>query len=282
MTASQLVWQVREGVATRRPDRLAVEEPLEIRASVTLAGAEQPKVETLTVTMRTPGHDFELVAGWLNSEGVVVAPDDLRGIRYCTDPGVDGEQRYNVVTADLARSAFERIVPRRAMTTSACGVCGSASIEALCGGGHPRLEDGPVVSWQLVASLPARLRQAQRQFASTGGIHGAALVASSGEVLVVREDIGRHNAVDKAVGWAMLGGRLPLSGAILVVSGRSSFEIVQKALRAGIGIVAGVSAASSLAVRLSEEAGLTLVGWLRDSRCTIYAHPERVELSPAR
>lgn len=281
MTASQLVWQVHDGVGTRRPDRLAVEEPLELRASVTLTGAKQPKAETLTVTMRTPGHDFELAAGWLNSEGVVVAPDDLRGIRYCTDPELDGEQRFNVVTVDLSSSAFERVLPRRAMTTSACGVCGSVSIEALRGAGHPRLEDGPVVSWQVVTSLPARLRQAQRQFASTGGIHGAALVASSGEVLVVREDIGRHNAVDKVVGWAMLGGRFPLSDAILVVSGRSSFEIVQKALRAGIGIVAGVSAASSLAVRLSEEAGLTLVGWLRDSRCTIYAHPERVELSPA-
>jgi len=280
VTGPDLVWQVRDGVPQRRPDELAVEEPLEIRASVALPGSAGTHLETLSVTMRTPGNDFELVAGWLNAEGVLASPSELRGIRYCTDAELDDEQRFNVVTADLAASVLDRLRPRRTTSTSSCGVCGSASIDALCGAGHPPLQDGPTVAWHHVAELPDQLRAAQRQFSSTGGIHGAALVSADGEVLVVREDIGRHNAVDKVIGWALLAGRLPLSTALLVVSGRSSFEIVQKALRAGIPIVAGVSAASSLAVRLAEQAGLTLVGWVRDGRGTIYTRPDRVELSP--
>jgi FdhD protein len=280
---SGLVWQLRDGAARRRPDDLAVEEPLEIRCSTPAPPQGQGEagdlVETLTVTMRTPGHDFELVAGWLNSEGVVDSPAELRGIRYCTDPELDGEQRYNAVTADLPAAARERLRPRRAMTASSCGICGSASIEAIRSFGHPPLGDGPVIGWPLLAKLPDLLRDAQRQFSATGGIHGAALVDGSGRVLVVREDIGRHNAVDKVVGWALLENRLPLHDTVLVVSGRSSFEIVQKALRAGIGFVAGVSAASNLAVRLAGEAGMTLVGWVRDDRATVYTCPERVDLS---
>ena len=280
-TGSGLVWQVADGAARRRPDELAVEEPLEIRASVPFEGGEGV-VETLTVTMRSPGNDFELVAGWLNSEGVVDSAAEIRAISYCADPALDGEQRYNVVTAELTSRAVDRLRPRRTMTASSCGICGTASIDAVCEGVHPALGDGPVFDWAVLAMVPELLRESQRQFSATGGIHGAALVNSTGAVSVVREDIGRHNAVDKVVGWALLNDRFPPRDAALIVSGRSSFEIVQKALRAGIGLVAGVSAASSLAVQLADDSGLTLVGWLRGDRATIYTHPGRVTFGSPR
>lgn len=271
MTASRLVWEPRDGVLVRRPDELAVEEPLEIRLPT------EPGHQTLNVTMRTPGNDFELAAGWLLSEGVIDTPVALHGIRYCTDPDVDGEQRYNVVTADLKATAG-RPVERLRVTMSSCGICGSASIEALRELGHPVLEAAGGVSFETLKALPALLSGQQLQFRATGGLHGAALVAYDGSLLAAREDIGRHNAVDKVIGWAVLEQRFPLAATVLVVSGRTSFEIVQKALRAGIAFVAGVSAASSLAARLAEEEGMTLVGFLRGERCTVYAHPERIVL----
>ncbi len=268
---------MRGGAVRRRPDDLAVEEPLEVRcASPGSAGTQ-----TLSVTMRTPGHDFELAAGWLNSEAVVSSPAEILAVKYCTDPDVDGKQRYNIVTVELVPEAIARARPRATVTSSSCGICGSASIESVQLTGHPSLGEGPVFDWSILASLPDLLRSGQGSFARTGGMHGAAAVSQEGEVLVAREDIGRHNAVDKVIGWAMLNGRFPLSGAALVVSGRSSFEIVQKALRAGIGLVAGVSAASSLAVALARSEGLTLVGWLRGDRATVYSCPERLRLTSA-
>ncbi len=261
----------------RRPDELAVEEPLEIRLSA--GPGSQSQDRRLSVTMRTPGSDFELAAGWLLSEGVIDGPDDLHGIRYCTDPDLDGEQRYNVVTADL--KAARRVVERLTMTSSSCGVCGSSSIQELAQLGHPPLGEGAsaeLVGWSTLVHLPSLLAEGQSQFRSTGGLHAAALVSFAGDVLVVREDIGRHNAVDKAIGWALLEQHFPLEGVVLVVSGRTSFEIVEKAMRAGICFVAGVSAASSLAARLADETGMTLAGFVRDERCTVYAHPERIEM----
>jgi len=290
------VFEEREGRFARRPDLLAIEEPLELR----IAGLPSDRPRVLTVTMRTPGHDFELAAGWLLAEGIVAGPGEIRSVRYCQDPVLDAEQRYNVVTVELspaAGAALGRrgaITPRLTATSSSCGVCGSSSIasilersrpdrgagrhEALPAPGSARFAYREVLTW------PERLRDAQAGFSATGGLHAAGLVGRSGRLLVVREDVGRHNAVDKVVGWALQqadrqqGLGLPLSGCGLVVSGRTSFEIVQKAMAAGIDIVASVSAASSLAARLADEAGITLVGFLRAGGAVVYAHPERLVL----
>ena len=263
-----------------------MEEPLEIR----LSDEEGAAGQVLTVTMRTPGNDFELALGWLLSEGVITSPRDVRSVRYCTDPDLDGEQRFNVVTVDLAASALARLeaagghASRLAVTSSSCGVCGTASIEALSARGLGEIVSTVEFALHDVLQWPELLRaEGQAGFAATGGLHGAALVSSQRKILVAREDIGRHNAVDKVVGWALtevLEGRLslPLSATGLVVSGRTSFEIVQKALCVGIPVVAAVSAASSLAARLADEQGLTLVGFVRGGRCTVYAHPERLTL----
>lgn len=271
MTGSRLVWEPSNGSFVRRPDHLAVEEPLELR----LTSKSAPV--TLTVTMRTPGNDFELAAGWLLAEGVVDDAEAIRAISYCTDPDVGDEQRYNIVTTDL-RVPPGRVVERLVLTSSSCGICGSASIDALRSLGHPPLSSGGSVAWQALAGMSVSLSAAQSQFRSTGGLHAAGLVTFDGESLVVREDIGRHNAVDKVIGWALLGSRFPLARTVLFVSGRTSFEIVQKALRAGISFVAGISAASSLAARLADEEGMTLVGFVRGERFTVYAHPERIDL----
>jgi len=271
MTASRLVWEQDGGTLVRRPDQLAVEEPLELRLGT------QPEPRTLSVTMRTPGHDFELAAGWLLAEGVIDGPEALRSIRYCTDPDVDGDQRFNIITVDL-HSEGARVVERLRLTSASCGICGSASIEAIRLLGHVPIAGDLSMRWQTLVGLPATLSTAQEGFRSTGGLHAAGLFSLDGELLAAREDIGRHNAVDKVIGWALLEGRFPLTAAVLLVSGRTSFEIVQKALRAGIGFVAAISAASSLAATLAEEEGMTLVGFLRDERCTVYAHPERVDV----
>jgi FdhD protein len=252
-------------------DQVAVEEPLEIRLR-TPAGTSR-----LSVTMRTPGHDFELVAGFLLAEGVIDGRDELLEVAYCLDDaGTTALQRYNVVTAVLAdaprRSNMERLV----MTSSACGICGAASIDAVRVAGHPRIRTSPTFTLEQVTTFPDRLRDGQRTFEVTGGVHGIALLDGDTKVLCLREDVGGHNAVDKVVGWGLLDGRLPLSESALMVSGRISFEIVQKALRAGIPLVAGISAATSLAVALAEDVGITLVGFLRGSRCTIYSGAARI------
>jgi FdhD protein len=236
------------------------------------------ETRTVAITMRTPGADFELVAGFLNNEGVISGQDELRRLSYCVDRDVDEDQRYNIVNVELARSAWPQIdrLERHFLTTSACGVCGKASIESLRLRNVPNLGSGPALNTELVTSLPDKLRAAQGVFASTGGLHAAALFDSSGTLLALREDVGRHNALDKLIGWALMNGRLPLHDAIVMVSGRTSFEIVQKALVAGVPVVCAVSAPSSLAVSLAREFGMTLIGFLRGSRFNVYAGTERL------
>lgn len=261
------------GVRRDRRDWLATEEPLEIRLDG--PGGAAP----VSVTMRTPGHDFELAAGFLFGEGIVNAAEDVRTIRYCEDAGA---QQFNAVTVRLAAGAgFDPASLRRHFyTTSSCGVCGKASIEAVLAPACGRIDDAATASPGLLVSLPPRLREAQRVFERTGGLHAAALFDADGALLRLREDVGRHNAMDKLVGASLLAGEVPLRGRILLVSGRLSFELVQKAARAGVPILAGVSAPSSLAVELAEEAGLTLVGFLRERSFNVYCGGERIVGGP--
>lgn len=251
---------------------MATEEPLEIRL---LLGGES---RTVAVTMRTPGADFELVAGFLHNEGVIAHKGELRTLSYCVDRDVDAEQRYNIVNVELGRSAWPQIdrLERHFLTTSACGVCGKASIESLRIRNVAELSPGPALNAELVTSLPDKLRAAQGVFESTGGLHAAALFDADGVLLALREDVGRHNALDKLIGWSLMNGKLPLHDAIVMVSGRTSFEIVQKALVAGVPVVCAVSAPSSLAVGLAREFGMTLIGFLRGSRFNVYAGTERL------
>lgn len=260
------------GCRTARPDSLAVEEPLEIRAGG----------RPFTTTMRTPGHDIELAHGLLASEGIIAGADDVATMRYCAGSVKDEDGRdvntYNVLDVSLAPGVAVPDDRRRTqLMTSACGVCGTATIETLrARPGFSTPGPGPVVAPEVITTLPDRLRDAQATFASTGGLHAAGLFTAAGEPLVVREDVGRHNAVDKVVGWAMAHGRRPATDTILFVSGRTSFELAQKAVGAGVGILAGVSAPSSLAVEVAREMGLTLIGFVRGERFNIYAHPERI------
>ncbi|MFN2490960.1 MAG: formate dehydrogenase accessory sulfurtransferase FdhD [Actinomycetota bacterium] len=265
---------VQEGNERARSDYLATEEPLEIRL---VAGGQTHK---LAVTMRTPGADFELAAGFLYGEGVIRGCDDISRITYCTDPGIDPAQHFNIVNVELGARATPdlRSLERHFYTTSACGVCGKASLEALHLRNCSVVSRGPEVASRVIYLLPDRLRAAQGVFESTGGLHAAGLFSSDGEVLCVREDVGRHNAVDKLVGWALLEGRLPLSDHILMVSGRSSFEILQKSLVAGVPVVCSVSAPSSLAVAMAHEFNMTLIGFLREQRFNIYADSERIRI----
>lgn len=266
-------WEANGGAVRRGEDLLATEEPLEIRLAQPGAAATP-----LAVTMRTPGADFELAAGFIFNEGVVGSFEQLRSIRYCSGPGVEEQQRYNIVTAQLSGPAPSdlRRLERHLFVSSACGVCGKATLEGLRSLGYEHPSEGPFLLAEVLASLPARLREAQRLFESTGGLHAAAAFDARGELVALREDVGRHNAMDKLAGWALLAGRLPLSDHVLVVSGRSSFELVQKSLRMGAGVLCSVSAPSSLSVSLSNEFGLTLIGWLRDGRFKIYSCPQRV------
>ncbi|MDQ3898385.1 MAG: formate dehydrogenase accessory sulfurtransferase FdhD [Actinomycetota bacterium] len=272
-TAKQVV-VVEDGNARPRSDYLATEEPLEIRLVVSRTR------HTVAITMRTPGADFELAVGFLFSEGIIGGRDDVRRISYCTDRDVGEDQRYNIVNVELAGSAVPDLRPleRHFFTTSACGVCGKASLDALELRGCRAAGEGPTVATEVLYGLPERLRQAQGIFESTGGLHATGLFSAEGELLALREDVGRHNALDKLVGWAVLQGKVPLDQELIVVSGRSSYEILQKAITAGVSVVCGISAPSSLAVVLAERFGVTLVGFLRDRRCNVYAHPERVVL----
>jgi len=251
----------------RTADSLATEEPMEIR--VDAPGLEQ---RTVAVTMRTPGHDFELAAGFLHTEGIV-GLGDVRRVRYCDVPRA--EQQYNVVTVDLARPYDTDLLQRNFYTTSSCGVCGKASLDSISVRCAP-VAEGPAVDEAVVVALPDRLREAQRVFDRTGGLHAAGLFDPAGELLELREDVGRHNAVDKLIGHALLNDLLPLSDRVLMVSGRLSFEIVQKAAVAGLPVVCAVSAPSSLAVDAGRRFGMTLVGFLRGRRFNIYTHPERI------
>jgi FdhD protein len=261
----------RPGGATSRADFLAAEEPLGIRVDGT----------ALTLTMRTPGDDTELAAGFLVSEAIVRAPADIAGIKICDGTSCghgDHEGMGNIADVALALGVtFAPGARRNFMTTSACGVCGKASIEDICVLPEKTLAADPArFAPPVLATLPDRLRDAQRVFSRTGGLHAAGLFTADGELIIVREDVGRHNAVDKVVGWALLHGRLPLAGCILLVSGRASFELVQKAVLAGIPLLAAVSAPSSLAVDLAEEAGLTLVGFLRGPSMNVYTGAQRL------
>lgn len=280
VTERRKVIRIRDGAVSTRPDTLVAEEPLEIR----LNG------KPLAITMRTPGDDFALAAGFLVSEGVLGEARDLRNIVYCAGATADGANTYNVVDVQTAPGVTvpDITLERNVYTTSSCGLCGKASLDAVRttarwpvddthGGAAPpvRLDPG------LLASLPDRLRAAQRVFDRTGGLHAAALFTEDGELVDIREDVGRHNAVDKLVGRALQQGRLPLSRTVLLVSGRASFELAQKAVMAGIPVLAAVSAPSSLAVDLAAETGLTLVGFLRGSSMNVYAGEHRLALRTA-
>jgi len=263
---------VEEGLTRVRPDALATEEPMEIRL------ISDDAKQTVAVTMRTPGADFELAAGFLYGEGIVSSPDDILKISYCIDPDIDAEQQYNIVNVELrgGRDYDLRPLERHFYTTSACGVCGKASLEQLELRGCPVIPPGPELTPQKIYALPDKLREAQGLFEATGGLHAAALFDREGELVALREDVGRHNATDKLVGWALLEGKLPLSDHLVMVSGRSSFEILQKCLTAGVPIVCAISAPSSLAVDVARQFGMTLVGFLRGNRFNVYSGHERV------
>ena len=260
------------GSAKQRRDRLATEEPLEIRVSV--AGESR----TVAVTMRTPGADFELAVGFLFAEGVVQRREQVIGISYCRDTDLPPDQLYNIVIVELDPTSRPDLSPleRHFHMTSACGVCGKANLEALTQRGVQPVRGGTTVTPTVISSLPGKLRDRQRVFESTGGLHAAGLFDPRGELLGLREDVGRHNAVDKLVGWALLDGRIPLDEHVIMVSGRSSFEIAQKAASAGIPIVCSVSAPSSLAVDVARTFNMTLVGFVRDDRFNVYAGAGRI------
>ena len=262
------------GQSRRRSDTLSVEEPLELR----IGGL------AINVTMRTPGHDIELIHGFLHSEGLIRSAEDVMMARYCEGAVTSGEtgfdeNTYNVIDVTLAPGvdAPASTATRNFFTSSSCGVCGKASIEQLrVQSAHDVRSDEVRVAASVIARLPDALREQQRSFATTGGLHAAGLFTADGETLVVREDVGRHNAVDKVIGWALLARRLPLTGSVLMVTSRASFELSQKAIMAGIPCLAAVSAPSSLAVECAEDAGMSLVGFVRGGHLNVYAGPQRI------
>ena len=259
------------GVMTTRPDTIVAEEPLEIRVD------RRP----LAVTMRTPGHDLDLALGFLLTEGVIRSTDDVRTAQLCA--GSDEPNTYNVVEVALRPGVPAPVTDpsRNFYTTSSCGVCGKASIDAVrTRSVFPVAADPATVAPATLVGLPGALRKAQRTFDTTGGLHAAGLFAVDGGLVLAREDVGRHNAVDKVVGWAVRERRLQLSGHVLMVSGRASFELTQKASMAGIPVLAAVSAPSTLAVELAEEVGITLVGFLRGSTMNVYTRPDRITSGP--
>ena len=268
-TSNVHVVAMNDGVRSERTDTLAAEEPLEIRVQ----GPGQ-ELRSVAVTMRTPGGDFELAVGFLFTEGLLV-PSDLARVAYCdTLPGED--QQYNIVSITLHRPFDFDLLTRNFYATSSCGVCGKAAlddIEVRCA----PVAGGTRVSAETLLGLPTALRRAQKVFDRTGGLHAAGLFDPAGKLVSIREDVGRHNAVDKVVGEQVLAGKVPLADHVLQVSGRLSFEIVQKAAVAAIPIVSAVSAPSSLAVEAGDRFGMTLVGFVRDDRLNVYTHPERVE-----
>ena len=257
------------GDPRRRPDDLAAEEPLEIRI----------RKAPLAVTMRTPGQDIDLAMGFLLTEGVIGSADDVVTAQLCA--GTDTPNTYNVVDVVLGADVPPPVTDpsRNFYTTSSCGVCGKASIDAVRTRSRFDVRDDPTtVAARTLAELPDRLRAAQRTFDRTGGLHAAGLFTADGELVVLREDVGRHNAVDMVIGWALRAGRLPLTGHVLLVSGRASFELTQKAWMAGLPMLAAVSAPSTLAAELADESGLTLVGFLRGASMNVYTSPQRVTL----
>jgi FdhD protein len=277
VTTAEVLSVASDGVATRR-DHLATEEPMEIRVQ----GPGQEPVP-FAVAMRTPGNDFELAVGLCCTEGLVASTMDVDTIAYClaadaSDPGGKPEQQFNIVTVRLRRPVTDDLRERRYFANSSCGVCGKAALDEV----EIRCEPvgrGPIVAASVVRSLPDRLAEHQRVFDQTGGLHAAARFTADGELIAAREDVGRHNALDKLIGHALLDGALPLESQVLLVSGRLSFELVQKAAIAGIPVLCAVSAPSSLAVAAAERFGQTVVGFLRDRRFNVYTHPERIDLA---
>ncbi|MDQ3403754.1 MAG: formate dehydrogenase accessory sulfurtransferase FdhD [Actinomycetota bacterium] len=269
MTVRKQVLRVTDDGRRERLETLAAEEPLELRVDG----------RALAVTMRTPGHDVELAHGFLLTEGVIGDREDIAIARYCDGVGPDGMNTYNVLDVALAEGVPppETGVERNFYTTSSCGVCGKAALDAV------RLKtrfspanDDVMITPAMLGGLPDVLRERQKVFSQTGGLHAAGLFTADGEPLVVREDVGRHNAVDKVLGWAVQQERIPLTGMVLLVSGRASFELVQKAAMAGVPVLAAVSAPSSLAVELADELGVTLVGFLRGDTMNVYTGIGRI------
>lgn len=267
LTTRRRVTRLRGDRETERIDTLVVEEPLEIRVNGT----------PVTVTMRTPGDDFDLAVGFLVGEGALRAADDVHEIRYCAGATVDGLNTYNVVDVLAPGVSLPASLERNFATTSSCGVCGKASLDGVRTRSSWSIEDDALrIEPRVVVSLPDRLREAQRVFESTGGLHAAGLFTAEGDLIVAREDIGRHNAVDKVIGEAYRHHRIPLRHTVLLVSSRASFELVQKAVMAGIPMLAAVSAPSSLAVELAAESGLTLIGFVRGDSMNVYCGEQRV------
>jgi FdhD protein len=253
--------------AREQEDDLAEEEPLEIRV----------RGRAISVTMRSPGHDAELAAGFLLTEGIIRAPQDLLRIEHC-DRNENGNL-LNVLMAPEVPVDFQRLT-RHVFASSSCGLCGKATIDSVRGQ-FPPVRSDMLIDAELLASLPQKMRAEQETFDRTGGLHAAAMFDASGKLLVLREDVGRHNAVDKVVGHCLMHGPFPLDRHVLLVSGRSSFEIMQKALAARVPIVAAVSAPSTLAATFAEESGQTLIGFLRDRRMNVYANAQRVSFRTA-
>lgn len=271
LTRRRRIVRYADGRFQARRDVLAVEEPLAIR--LRSSNGEQYDLAT---TMRTPGHDFELVLGFLLAEGVIAAADDVVQMTYCVDRDSDGEQHYNVVSVGLRTAALPDLgaLARRFTVNSSCGVCGRAGLDELRLRGFVPLGDTSVLSADYVLRLPVLLHAEQAGFGASGGLHAAALFDTGGNVLIAREDIGRHNAVDKVIGWALSKQQAAIA---LLVSGRASYEIVQKALAAAIPIVCAVSAPSTLAAQLAQEFNITLIGFLRGDSFNIYSGEQRIE-----
>jgi len=263
------VWVISQNQVHSRLDYVTTEEPLEIR----LVNQNL----TIAVTMRTPGADFALAAGFLYSEGVVNCREDIDQISYC----IEGEKRDNILNVELRSQLVPDLQPleRHFYTNSACGVCGKTSLESLRLRGYPTMAPTPLVTPDIIYSLPHQLRGSQNIFKSTGGLHAAAIFDPGGQLINSQEDVGRHNALDKLIGSALLANQLPLSNHILMVSGRSSFEILQKSTAAGIPIVCSVSAPSTLAISIAQEFGITLIGFLREKQFNIYSGKERIIVS---
>jgi len=255
---------------THKKDVLATEEPLEI---LLRAGEEQ---RTLAITMRTPGNDYDLAAGFLHNEGIIQSKNDFANMTYCVD---GNQQEYNSLRVQLTTDTFPELhqLERHFFTNSACGVCGTTMLDDLSERNIPPLPAGPIVDPSLITSLPDKLRESQDLFDSTGGLHAAGLFDLQGNLLAVREDVGRHNALDKLIGWGLLNDQLPFHDKVLMVSGRASYELLQKSYVAGVPIFCAVSAPSSLAVEVAERFGMTLVGFLRGNRFNIYTGVERIK-----
>lgn len=265
------IWVAEAGKLRHKNDYLATEEPLEIQLN---AGGEQ---RTAAITMRTPGNDYELAAGFLYNEDVIQTKRDIIQMTYCVGDDRD-QQEYNLLDVRLNRLRLPELdqLERHFVINSACGVCGKTMVDELRSRQLPPMPAGPEVPFDVLTTLPETLRQSQSLFDTTGGLHAAGLFQADGTLMALREDVGRHNALDKVVGWALLNRKLPLEDAIIMVSGRASYELLQKCVVAGVSVLCAVSAPSSLAVEVAEQFGVTLIGFLRDGRFNIYTRPERV------